>query len=83
MTYRLQKLAPGSYDVILDGVIIASLVRAGAYRRDHVRWIAELLVDGPASERPAPFTDQEHTFGTLEDACAWLGVDQIPHGRSI
>jgi hypothetical protein len=26
MTYRLSKLAAGSYDVILDGVIIARLV---------------------------------------------------------
>jgi hypothetical protein len=26
MTYRLFRLAPGSYDVLLNGVIIASLV---------------------------------------------------------
>jgi hypothetical protein len=26
MTYRLSRLAPGSYDVLLNGVIIASLV---------------------------------------------------------
>ena len=27
MTYILLGLAPGSYDVLLDGVIVASLVR--------------------------------------------------------
>jgi hypothetical protein len=29
MTYKLSRLAPGSYDVLLNGVIIASLVRSG------------------------------------------------------
>ncbi len=81
MTYRLQKLAPGSYDVILNGVIIASLVRVGAFRASGVKWVAELLVDLPAAERPAPFTDPEHTFETMEEACAWLGAD-LPNGRS-
>ena len=28
MTYRLRKLAAGSYDLILDGVIIAGVVRS-------------------------------------------------------
>ena len=54
MAYKLSQLAPGSYDVVLNGVIIASLVRS-----DHTRepaWTAELLVDVPPEERPAPFT---------------------------
>ncbi len=29
MTYTLSRLAPGSYDVLLNGVIIASLVQSG------------------------------------------------------
>jgi hypothetical protein len=29
MSYKLTKLAPGSYDVWLNGEIIASLVRSG------------------------------------------------------
>jgi hypothetical protein len=29
MTYTLSQLALGSYDVLLDGVIVASLVRSG------------------------------------------------------
>jgi len=72
MPNRLSKLAAGSYDVILNGVIIASLVWTdmGAHRR----WTAELLVDLPPEERPPPFTAPEHDFATLEEACRWLGV---------
>jgi len=35
MTYSLSKLAAGSYDVILNGVIIARLVRSDVYGRAH------------------------------------------------
>ncbi len=72
MTYRLSKLAAGSYDVILNGVIIAGIVRTdlGADQR----WTAELLVDLAPEERPPPFTAPEHEFETLEEACRWLGV---------
>ena len=71
-TYRLSKLAAGSYDVILNGVIIASLVRTaeGSYGR----WTAELLIDLPPEQRPPPFTAPEHEFATLDEACRWLGV---------
>jgi len=72
MTYRLSKLAAGSYDVILDGVIIAGVVRSTI--RDHVKWTAELLIDLPRSDMPPPFTAPEHEFATLEEACRWLGV---------
>ena len=63
MTYRLSKLVPGSYDVILNGVIIAGIVRTdmGAYQR----WTAELLVDLSPEERPH-LTAPEHEFATLE-----------------
>jgi hypothetical protein len=74
MTYRLSPLAPGSYDVLLDGAIIASLVRDGA--GDSAAWTAELLVDYTSSERPAPFTAQEHTFTSLEEARQWLGTSE-------
>ncbi len=30
MAYRLVRLAPGSYDVVLNGIIIAGLVRGGS-----------------------------------------------------
>jgi hypothetical protein len=74
MSYSLQRLAPGSYDVLLDGVVMASLVRQSEGRDKNVRWYAELLVDDPAGGRPAPFTEAEHAFDNYAEACAWLGV---------
>jgi hypothetical protein len=75
MAYRLSRLAPGSYDVLLNGVIIASLVRSGD--TDNATWTAELLVDLPPGERPIPFAETEHTFGSLEEARQWLGDAEI------
>jgi hypothetical protein len=72
MSYRLSWLALGSYDVLLNGIIIASLVRSGP--GENATWTVELLVDLPPGERPAPFTEQEHTFASLRDAQQWLGV---------
>ncbi len=80
MPYRLSRLAPGSYDVLLNGVIIASLVRNGL--SEDAPWTAELLVDLPPEERPAPFTQPEHTFASLDEARQWLGADienKLPH----
>ncbi len=51
MPYTLSRLAPGSYDVLLVGVIIASLVRSGETNR--ATWTAELLMDVQA-EDPLP-----------------------------
>ena len=75
MVYKLSRLAPGSYDVLLHGVIIASLVQSG--RTDDATWTAELLVDLPPEEMPAPFTETEHTFGSLEEARQWFGGAEI------
>jgi hypothetical protein len=75
MAYRLSRLAPGSYDVLLNGVIIASLVRSGD--TDNATWTAELLVDLPSEERPTPFAETEHTFSSLEEAREWLGHPEI------
>ncbi len=72
MSYALFKLAAGSYDVVLNGVIIAGLVKSETPSRV-ATWTAELLIDLPPEERPAPFTELEHHFGTLEEARAWLG----------
>jgi hypothetical protein len=74
MTYRLSRLAPGSYDVLLNGVIIASLVRSG--NTSNATWTAELLEDVHPRRRPAPFTEPEHTFASLGDAQQWLGVPE-------
>jgi hypothetical protein len=61
--------------VLLDGVIIASLVRSGD--RHNSTWTVELLVDLHPEVRPAPFTETEHTFGSLEEAQKWLGDAEI------
>ncbi len=75
MTYTLSRLAPGSYDVLLDGVIIASLVRIG--EASSATWTAEILTDAPSWKRPAPFIELEHAFGSLEEARQWLGNPEI------
>jgi hypothetical protein len=75
MTYKLFRLAPGSYDVLLHDVIIASLVRSG--QTDDATWTVELLVDLPPGERPAPFTEQEHTFESMDEARKWLGCAEL------
>lgn len=72
MPYRLTKLASGSYDVWLNDRIIASLVRSG--QTLDATWTAELLVEPPPGEMPAPFTAPEHAFATLEEARLWLGA---------
>ncbi len=82
MNYRLSRLAPGSYDVLLNGTIIASLVRSGT--SENATWTVELLTDLPPGERPAPFSEPEHTFRSLRDAQQWLRVPEISWGnRSI
>jgi hypothetical protein len=72
MPYTLSWLAPGSYDVLLDGVIVASLVRSG--ETHNVTWTAELLENVHPRRRPAPFTEIEHMFNSLEEAEEWLGI---------
>ena len=78
MAYTLSRLAPGSYDVVLNGIIIASLVQSGP--TDGAVWTAELLVELPQGERPQPFTECEHTFSSLEEARSWLGVTDVALG---
>ena len=79
MPYTLHRLAAGSYDLLLDGEIVASLVR-DISDHGHVRkWQAELLSDTPPL--PAPFTKSVHCFKTLEEAVAWLGDATIAEGN--
>jgi hypothetical protein len=75
MPYELHRLAAGSYDVLLNGSIVASLVRSG--HKDHPTWIAELLDDVHPRRRPAPFKETEYTFTSLEEARHWLGDAEI------
>jgi hypothetical protein len=71
MTYSLSRLAPGSYDVLLNGEIIASLVKNG---NDTAHRTAEFLSDLPPEKRPAPFLEIEHEFANLGEAKRWLGL---------
>jgi hypothetical protein len=75
MTYRLMQLAPGAYDLLLDGNVVASVVRNGS--RQPYTWTAELLEDLPRSRRPYPFQEVEHDFSSLEEVRAWLGDPEI------
>src|SRR3954465_2376998 len=72
--YKLIRLAPGSYDLFLDGVVVANPVQA---RVDRPVWVAELLLDLPIGQRPFPFKRLEHTFSSFELARAWLGHPEI------
>lgn len=75
MTYSIKQLAPGSYDVLLKGSLVAALVRE-VDRGDTVReWLVELLDETPPADRPAPFTAQSHSFETRAAALAWLGIN--------
>lgn len=74
MTYSVQQLAPGSYDVLLDGALVASLVREVG-RSDAVQgWLIELLDETVPAKRPAPFTGQQHAFASRAAALEWLGI---------
>ncbi|MFK5599084.1 hypothetical protein ACFZ8E_19090 [Methylobacterium sp. HMF5984] len=72
MTYTLHRLAAGSYDLVLDGVIVGSVVREVSVDGGHRAWHAELLEDLPPSRRPSPFIEIEYAFPTLDAATAWL-----------
>jgi hypothetical protein len=79
MPYKLIRLAPGSYDVFLDGVVVASLVRSP--ERPFI-WSAELLLDLPITQRPRPFQRTEHQFDSFEDARTWLGDPEVDESES-
>ena len=84
MTYTLHRLAPGSYDLALDGQIVGSLVRNITAGGGVSGWQAELLDDAPSDQRPPPFEGATHPFRTLEAAIAWLGgatvTDAVANG---
>jgi hypothetical protein len=73
MTYSLCRLAPGSYDLVLDGEIVGSVVREIVPGNDASVWHAELLDDPPPARRPHPFSKVDHTFGSLPAVARWLG----------
>ncbi|SFM23942.1 hypothetical protein [Methylobacterium pseudosasicola] len=70
MPYTLQRLAPGSFDLILDGKVVGSLVRDVSEDGREGDWMAETLEDSPPF--PPPFERGQHAFSTLLGAAKWL-----------
>lgn len=73
MPYTLKRLAPGSFDLLLNGQIVGSLVRDVSRDGHEGDWTAETLSDSPPF--PAPFENETHQFRTLSAAAAWLEAD--------
>ena len=73
MPYALQRLAPGSFDLILDGEVVGSLVREVSRDGYEGDWTAEPLATEPPY--PAPFTSEAHKFPNLKAAADWLDAD--------
>ena len=76
VTYTVEQLAPGSFDVLLDGALIASLVRNVHRDGPADTWVVELLDEVPAIKRPEPFTNQRHIFKSRPAALEWLGIQE-------
>ena len=74
MPYTLHKLAPGSYNLKLDGDLIGGVVKNGPRA---ATWTAELLDDVPSEALPTPFMKTEHTFPTLDAVLTWLEDAEI------
>ena len=74
MTYTVEQLAPGSYDVLLDGGLIAALVRIVEREGLSDQWQIDLLEEALPADWPAPFTAQSHTFRSRLAALEWLGI---------
>jgi hypothetical protein len=83
MAYTVEQLAPGSYDVLLDGVVIAALVRVVSRSGPSDMWQIELLDEMAADQRPAPFTSQWRTFNSRPAALEWLGIGEADTGLEI
>jgi hypothetical protein len=76
MTYSLIQLAPGAYDLFLNGDLMGNVVRVGVGSKN-TSWTAELLEDLLPSRQPIPFVEIEHKFRTLEELCEWLGNPDV------
>ncbi|MCJ2071398.1 hypothetical protein MKK75_21805 [Methylobacterium sp. J-030] len=77
MTYTVEQLAPGSYDVLRDGAVMAGLVRSVHRNGPSDTWQVELLDELAPAERPAPFMAQRHVFKSRSAALEWLGIQGV------
>ena len=67
------RLAVGSYDLVIDGVLVGSLVREVSTDGGHRTRRAELLDDVSAERMPSLFSGIEHRLPSLVAAAEWLG----------
>jgi len=77
MAYTLRRLAAGSYDLLLHGKVIGSIVRNVSAEGDLRGWRVELIEDLPPEQRPKPFTRVKHGFKTRNAAWKWLGNPEV------
>ena len=82
MTYTVEQLAPGSYDVLLDGALTAALVRVVEREGLSDQWQIDLLEEDPSADRPTPFTAQSHTFHSRLAALEWLDIRPVAEGAN-
>lgn len=73
MIYALHRLAPGSYNLVLGGEVVGSVVQEVRNGTSDAIWHAELLDDPTPEKRPPPFSRVDHTFGSLQAVTVWLG----------
>ena len=71
MTYRLIQLAPGAYDLLLNGEVMGSVVRNGSLQP--YTWTAELLEDVPRSRRTQLLSSKSNKTSQLWKSSA-LGL---------
>lgn len=82
MSYSIELLAPGSYDVLRNGSLVAGLVREVDSSDTTRGWVVELLDEMPPGDLPTPFTSQRHAFGSLTQAMSWLGIGEDGDGAN-
>lgn len=81
MTYTLRRLAPGSFDILLDGELVGGLVRNVSVSGHVCGWQAELLTE-LLTTFPKPFTQVEHVFESRAAALTLLGIPLSARGSS-
>jgi hypothetical protein len=77
MAYTLHRLAAGSYDLLLRGKVVGSIVRNISASGEARGWRVELIEDLPPEQRPEPFTEAEHAFRTFNAAWKWVGGPEV------
>ncbi len=77
--YTVKELAPGSFDVLLDGSLVAALTRGIDGLGDG--WRIDLLSETPQSVYPPPFEAQSHVFVSQRAALDWLGIGDVIAGQ--